>query len=52
MNINEECLLEYLLNPEGINSIQDAVLNKEYIDSTALLPQNIFVTFSNFQTNQ
>lgn len=48
MNINEECLLSYLLNPEEINSIRDAILDKEKIDATALLPQNIFISFANY----
>ena len=48
MNINEECLLGYLLNPEEINSMQEAMLDKEYVDATALLPPNIFVSFANF----
>ncbi len=48
MNINEQCLLSYLFNPDEINGILDALLNKEYVDATALLPQNIFISFANF----
>ncbi len=48
MNINEQCLLNFLFNPDEINGILDAVLNTDYLDATALLPQNIFISFANF----
>ena len=48
MNINEQCLLNFLFNPDEINGILEAVLNTNYLDTTALLPQNIFVSFANF----
>ena len=48
MNINEQCLLNFLFNPDEINGILDAILKVDYIDTAALLPQNIFVSFANF----
>ena len=48
MNINEQCLLNYLFNPEEINGILDAILNVDYLDATALLPQNIFLSLANY----
>ena len=47
MNINEQCLLSFLYNPDDINAIMNALLDKKYIDSTALLPSNIFISFAN-----
>ncbi|MBQ2871398.1 hypothetical protein IJE86_06845 [bacterium] len=47
MNINEQCLLNFLFNPDEINGILHAILNKDYIDATALLPKNIFISFGN-----
>lgn len=48
MNINEQCLLNFLFNPDEINGILEAILNTEYLDATALLPQNIFVSLANY----
>lgn len=48
MNINEQCLLNFLYNPDEINGILQALINGKYINTAALLPDNIFISFSNF----